>query len=165
MESDFFYKSWHVDSFNSWIYNSICDDWEIYDSFKNQEECNHFISGVTLEGYYNVLMEYIFISTSFLNKIVPGENITNNIVNEQWISMVTIGYSIIHCKNEFYIEYIINLMYDIPNNAKIILLSVILTFLFISTFGFLLLWLPYLINLILEICSTISMLFLISIYI
>eukprot|EP01022_Parablepharisma_sp_SALTPOND_P015546 TRINITY_DN220_c0_g1_i1.p1 TRINITY_DN220_c0_g1~~TRINITY_DN220_c0_g1_i1.p1 ORF type:complete len:1613 (-),score=140.42 TRINITY_DN220_c0_g1_i1:7189-12027(-) len=160
MKTDYLYKRKHIDYFNKWMYNSVCDDWEKLGYFTTQSQCENFASGILVQGYYNLLMEYVFLANTLANMANIGR--PREVFNsEEWISLRVMAKYLIHEKNNDYMQYIISLVADITQSAQVTTLGVALCFLMMLVIGFFVLWVPYILRLRKEICRTNAMLLLI----
>eukprot|EP00826_Nyctotherus_ovalis_P057160 TRINITY_DN7807_c0_g5_i1.p1 TRINITY_DN7807_c0_g5~~TRINITY_DN7807_c0_g5_i1.p1 ORF type:complete len:402 (-),score=126.88 TRINITY_DN7807_c0_g5_i1:88-1293(-) len=162
LKKDGWYKGRHINYFNNWIYASMCDGWQDFDCFSTKEECEEFLEGIAMQGYYNVLMEYGFLAPTIIT-IGEIRNSSQNLNSEDWAAMRKTARYIVHNKNSYYIDYLISMIADITNEAKAIVLSVALVYMIVTALGFVILWIPYTLTLRKEICRTNAMLMLIPV--
>lgn len=162
MKKDGWYKKRHIDYFNAWMYASMCGNWRDFGCFATKEECETFLDGIAVQGYYNVLMEYGFLAPTILT-LGDVKNSTDNLNSEDWLAMRKIARYIVHDKNSYYVNYVISMIADITSEAKAIVLSVALVYMIIAALCFVALWVPYTLTLRKEICRTNAMLMLIPV--
>jgi len=160
MQTDLYYMNWHMDYFNKWLYNSMCDNWQIYGYFKNSSECQKFGSEIPKQGYYSLLFEYVYLITSVAPKLKPP-TIESTYNSEDWINLRVMAKYIFHAKNIDYMEYIIDSVADITRNANYFILWIALAFIFLLLTLFLIIWIPFMLTLQKEIVRTNAMLLLI----
>eukprot|EP00826_Nyctotherus_ovalis_P062799 TRINITY_DN9147_c0_g1_i7.p1 TRINITY_DN9147_c0_g1~~TRINITY_DN9147_c0_g1_i7.p1 ORF type:complete len:623 (+),score=152.82 TRINITY_DN9147_c0_g1_i7:73-1941(+) len=160
--SDWLYMKRHVKFFNEWMYDSVCANWESFSWFKTKSECDTFLSGILAQGYYNLIMEYVFMSETFLNghkDKTPSENFAT----KEWNNMWPVAKHIVHTKDTQYMKYILSLMSSTTKDAQVIVLVVSLSYILVLSACFLVVWIPYMLTLKKEICRTNSMLLLIPV--
>lgn len=160
--SDWLYKKRHVEFFNEWMYDSVCANWESFNWFKTKSECDIFLSGILAQGYYNLMMEYVFMSEAFLNAH-STRTPSANFASQEWRNMWPVAKHIVHTKNALYMDYILSLMSRTTKDAQMIVLVVSLSYILVLAACFLVLWIPYVFTLKKEICRTNSMLLLIPV--
>ena len=98
MISDFLYKKRHVNTFDLWMYETVCNNWEEFAYFNTKDECNTFIDSIGRQGFYNMVMEFVFMSYTLLNTDILSDPY-KSFNTPQWNSMKIIASNIIHVKD------------------------------------------------------------------
>ena len=146
--------------YNTWMYECICDKWDILNYFPSEFECTEFINKISSKTFYNIMMEYVFLAEVFLNYNFNGlyENI---FYNEEWKYMEIITRYIINAKIIDYNDFILKTLNDLVKDSMLFILIIALIYLLLAIIFFTVFWLPYLFVLKDEICRTNLMLLLI----
>lgn len=140
--------------------SSICDDWADYECFGSLDECESFMYGILKDGYYNMVMEFVFLASEFLTRN-NFHDTHASFSSAEWQIMSDVVEFIVHKKNEKYVDLLVDSVENITRDTHIIILTVTLVFILITVICFLSLWLPYVLRLKEEVCRTNSMLLLI----
>eukprot|EP00826_Nyctotherus_ovalis_P065042 TRINITY_DN9551_c0_g1_i1.p2 TRINITY_DN9551_c0_g1~~TRINITY_DN9551_c0_g1_i1.p2 ORF type:complete len:169 (-),score=29.88 TRINITY_DN9551_c0_g1_i1:92-598(-) len=140
--------------------SSLCDDWADYECFSSLGACESFMYGILKDGYYNTMMEFVFLTSEFLTRS-NFHDAHASFSSTEWRIMSDVVEFIVHKKNEKYVDLLVDSVENITQNTHIIILIVTLVFILIAAICFLLLWLPYVLRLKEEACRTNSMLLLI----
>ncbi len=159
MGTDHWYMGRHIGAFNSWMFDPMCDDWKQFGYFDNETQCESFDSGLAVQGYFNILMDYVYLCSGI--QAIGSTNTSAVFNSDTWVTLRVMTRYMFHTMNDQYMEHILGQASDIAFNAQMIMLSVALIYLILGTLAFFLLWLPHVLRLRHEICKTNAMLLLI----
>jgi hypothetical protein len=159
MKTDNFFLGSHTADFNAWMYSSICGQ-PAGSYFTNRSDCKTFAYGIVSQGYYNSLMEFVFLGSSILKRI-KLQHASTILNSDDWLSMRVLVREIFSAMNVQYMNLLFVLISNTVQSTQFIMLGVMLGYVLTLIFAFLIFWVPYIIQLRLEIWRTNGMLLLI----
>lgn len=150
----------HIDFFKSWLYGSICNNYQQYFVFDSQQECQNFLNNKTTKGTYTLLMDFIFTMRNFLSNSsdVDFMNILNS---ESWIDQRKLVESILSTQFQIYNTYYQGLISDHVEYAMKIKVILMICYIVLVVVVMLCFLLPYIVKIRSDLCNTEGMLILI----
>jgi len=162
MITDSIYLGQHLKFINSWLHESLCPYYKDYRMFATIDNCKTFMRNITESGAYSVIMNNYLNSNKFIAGIdFEGKNNSYFFNTKEWTAMQGFLRFMLPKLIEKYINYFVNLSKENIELAQRIKLIVLISSLCGVLIIFILLWIPYLVQLHNELIRTDSMLMLI----